>query len=62
MNQKDAKQIIQEFMKSKNFVDNFGGGLVDEALHRAITALEMEDESMIGRLPSPRLRHLYKKE
>ena len=45
MNQKDAKQIIQDFMKSKNFVDNFGGGLVDEALHRAITALDAEDKT-----------------
>lgn len=43
MNQKDAKQIIQEFMQEKHFINNFGGGIVEEALHRAITALEAED-------------------
>ena len=43
MNAKNAKDLIKEFIDSPEFQRFWGGGLIEEALHRGITALEKED-------------------
>ncbi len=42
MNAKDSKAIRQELIKETWFQAQFGGGLLEEALHRSITALDKE--------------------